>query len=470
MNSEKPFLYTTGAISPLDGRYAERLASLRDYCSEYALMQNRVRVEIAWFRLIVKELDDPTDEELKALRSLETVWKNLNMDDIEEIRQIELKTNHDVKAVEYFVKDRVKKAGLEEFKELVHFACTSEDITNVAYALCLNGARDRVLVPRMMELMGVLSDQSESFCATAMLSRTHGQTASPTTLGKEIINFAIRMIGWTERFMEVKPVAKMNGAVGNFNAHVASAPDTDWKTLTRDFLKNLGLVQNNWTTQIEPHDWIAQYLNELVGFNQVLLDLNRDVWSYISLGYFKQRLTEGEVGSSTMPHKVNPIDFENSEGNIGIANATARHLADKLLVSRWQRDLSDSTAMRNLGVVLGHSLIGIESTLKGMRKLEVDQERIESDLEGSWEVLAEPVQTVMRLEFVDEPYEQLKELTRGQQLDESRYLELINELPLEEESRKRLAAFTPKSYTGLARQLAMQGVDFVRAKIVEWTV
>lgn len=460
----------SGAISPLDGRYHQKVDELRHYCSEFALSRARVRVEVEWFKRLLGSVASSSLPSAEELSDLDKVYLEFNLDDEKRIRHLERQTNHDVKAVEYFVKERVAALGLSDVKELVHFACTSEDITNVAYALNLDRARTEVLIPRLLSLLKSITDLAESHAGTAMLARTHGQAASPTTLGKELVTTATRLQYWSARIANVSVKAKFNGAVGNFNAHATAFPEIDWEGFTADFLRDLGLEQNRWTTQIEPHDWLSDWLNAIVGFNQVLLDFDRDIWGYISIGYFKQQMVEGEVGSSTMPHKVNPIDFENSEGNLGIASAIARHLSEKLLVSRWQRDLSDSTALRNIGSVLGHTTLAIDSCVKGIGKLEVDSKRIYADLDQSWEVLAEPLQTLMRQHGVQDPYETLKELTRGESLDEHRYVQMLEDLPLDAERKKSLTELTPHNYVGLAEQLTLAGVTVVREAIAQWKV
>ncbi|MCZ6459289.1 MAG: adenylosuccinate lyase, partial [Gammaproteobacteria bacterium] len=364
-------------------------------------------------------------------------------------------TNHDVKAVEYFVKEKIAGIeGLQALTEFVHFACTSEDINNLAYAMMLTEARDSVLLPSMRSVIENIETLALENADLPMLARTHGQPASPTTLGKELRNVSERLTRQLTQFSQLEALGKMNGAVGNFNAHVTAYPDVDWPSLCKKFVQSLGLDHNSFTTQIEPHDYIAEWFHALSRFNQVLLDFNRDIWSYIAIEYFTQRKVEGETGSSTMPHKVNPIDFENSEGNLGVANALLDHMAAKLPVSRWQRDLSDSTVLRNIGSAFGHSLIAYLATLEGMSRLQVNPAKIASDLDGSWEVLAEAVQTVMRKHGLPEPYEQLKKLTRGQQMDEALFKSVLSELDIPEAAKRQLQALTPATYTGLARTLA----------------
>jgi len=446
------------ALSPLDGRYSQKVNGLRALLSEYGLIRFRVQAEIAWL-IGLSDLDIPELPEFsQGARDTLTTWaKAFSPEDAARIKQIESQTNHDVKAVEYFLKEKAQASGLAELTkaaEFIHFACTSEDINNTAHALMLNAARQEVMLPVIQKLVAALAKLVEQQAGRAMLSRTHGQTASPTTLGKEIANVRARLRGARDQFLSVKLRAKMNGAVGNYNAHVVAAPDIDWQAFTQKVLGSLDLTVNPMTTQIEPHDDMAAYFDALARVNTVLLDFCRDVWGYMSLGYFKQRLKEGEVGSSTMPHKVNPIDFENAEGNLGIANALLRHMADKLPVSRWQRDLSDSTVLRNLGVALGHSLLAFDSCLKGIGKLEVNAQRLEEDLDYAWEVLAEPIQTVMRRYGLPQPYEQLKALTRGQGMTEETMRGFISGLALPEADKARLMALTPGTYIGIAERLA----------------
>ena len=452
------------AISPVDGRYKRHTEKLGPIASEFALIRYRVRVEVEWFKLLISAsvLQKGSSISNSKLHQCDSIWRDFSVEDASTVRKIEATTNHDVKAVEYFVKDKIKDLSLDSSKELVHFGCTSEDINNLAYGLMLKEAREQVVIPSMNEVINALAAKAEKYAELPMLSRTHGQVASPTTLGKELVNPASRLLDWRKHFESIAILGKMNGAVGNFNAHLIAAPDIDWSTLSATLVKQLGLDQNKYTTQIEPHDWIARYLDAVVGFNQVLLDLDRDIWSYISIGYFKQRRVDDETGSSTMPHKVNPIDFENAEGNIGVANSIAQHLSQKLLVSRLQRDLSDSTALRNLGVVLAHTEIGIRSTLRGLTKLDVDQERIKADLASSWEVLAEPIQTVLRRQGNKDPYETLKDLTRGETLDELKYRELLDQLSLDEETREQLEQLRPDGYTGMASALTYQAVKTIR--------
>jgi adenylosuccinate lyase len=445
------------ALSPLDGRYARSADPLREHFSEQALIRYRVRVELAWLEALaaeraIGELKPFSPATKKAFLKIQ---KDFSERDAEHIKNIEAETNHDVKAIEYWIKAKLaKNKEVQRSLEFVHFACTSEDINNLAYALMLAESREKVMLPRLDEVAAVLRALAKKHAAVPMLSRTHGQPASPTTLGKEMANFVQRFARARTRIAGVAALGKINGAVGNYNAHAAAYPGFDWERFCRRFVERLGLQFNPYTTQIEPHDWIAELLDAYAGANTILLDLDRDLWGYISLGYFRQKLKAGEVGSSTMPHKVNPIDFENSEGNAGIANALLRHLSDKLPVSRWQRDLSDSTALRNLGPALGHSLLAYGSCLRGLAKLETDAARLAADLDANWEVLAEAVQQVMRRHGVPEAYEKLKALSRGKRLDRRQLAAFVKTLPIPAEAKKRLLALTPATYTGLAAELA----------------
>ena len=443
------------AISPLDGRYRSRVAELAPLVSEFGLMRNRVMVEVEWYLHLAAEEQIPElpAPDVAGRDAARAIWQDFTVTDAERIRAIERTTNHDVKAVEYFVKERIQ-AVAEEHLEFVHFGCTSEDINNLAYAVMLKRAREEVMVPAMREVIERLRELASATADVPMLARTHGQAASPTTVGKELAVFVARLERQLSGFDDIGILGKMNGAVGNYNAHLAAFPEIDWPALAARFVEGLGLGFNAYTTQVEPHDYIAEYFDSLTRFNQVLLDFAQDVWGYISVGYFRSRRVEGETGSSTMPHKVNPIDFENAEGNLGVANALMSHLARKLAVSRWQRDLSDSTALRSVGTCLGHSLVAYTSALRGVGKLELDTARLQQDLDSSWEVLAEAVQTVMRREGLPEPYERLKELTRGRELDESSYQALIDALDLPEPALDALRQLTPAGYTGLAQRLA----------------
>ena len=445
------------ALSPADGRYADKVEGLRDTLSEYGLIRYRVLVEVRWLQWLA---DEPGIAELSPLSSvmkdvLNDIVDGFSADDAERVKAIEAKTNHDVKAVEYFIRERIG-SGTESdlLSEFIHFGCTSEDINNLAYALMLRTARDDVLQSSMREINAKLRSMCRDYGDIAMLSRTHGQTASPTTVGKEIANVVARLSRARQQFSKVEIRGKFNGAVGNFNAHVAAYPDLDWQDVSTRFVKSLGLDPNTHTTQIEPHDWTAEYCHALIRYDTILLDFCRDLWGYISLGYFRQKIAAGEVGSSTMPHKVNPIDFENAEGNLGIANALLDHLALKLPVSRWQRDLTDSTVQRNFGVALGYVLIAMKATLKGLNKLQVDSQAIARDIDGAWEVLAEPIQTVMRRYGVPEPYEKLKALTRGQAVDRELLHRFIASLEIPEDEKSRLLEMTPSNYLGIARELA----------------
>eukprot|EP00051_Salpingoeca_urceolata_P027799 m.483329 g.483329 ORF g.483329 m.483329 type:complete len:474 (-) comp22901_c0_seq1:44-1465(-) len=457
------------AVSPVDGRYASRVASLAPHFSEYALVRNRVHIEVQWLRTLAARPDLPEISPLSAEADakLESIAAEFSLEDAEAVKKHESVTRHDVKAVEYFLKDSVKGTPeLEAVSEFIHFACTSEDINNLSWALSLSNARQSVIVPEMQALISQLVDLAEANASVAMMSRTHGQTATPTTVGKEIANVAARLQRQLKQVQAVEICGKINGAVGNYNAHVAAYPDVDWITLSKDFVQGLGLAWNGMTTQIEPHDYIAELFDAIARFNTVLLDFDRDMWGYISLGYFKQRRLEGEVGSSTMPHKVNPIDFENSEGNLGIANATMQHLASKLPVSRWQRDLTDSTVLRNLGVGLAHSLIAYKATKFGLTKVDVNAEVISKDLDSRWELLAEPIQTVMRKRQLERPYERLKKLTQGQKVTKESIAEFVATLvELTEQERQQLLELTPASYVGKAQQLTEQFVaDFRTAQ------
>ena len=446
-------LVSLTAISPLDGRYGRHTAELRDIFSEFAFMRERLRVEVAWLSglatLGLPEFPALSDGASPALRQLVS---NFNLEDCLEIKAIEAETNHDVKAVEYFIRRRIGHA-LGAASEFIHFACTSEDINNVAHALMLERGRE-VLVRRLRAVHAELRDHAHRQADLPMMSRTHGQPASPTTVGKEFANVTVRLAAAIDAIQRVALLAKMNGAVGNYNAHLAAYPKVDWEAFARQVVEGLGLRFNTHTIQIEPHDSMAELFDAIARTNNVLLDLNRDIWGYISLGYFKQKLKAGEIGSSTMPHKVNPIDFENSEGNLGLANALLRHLADKLPISRWQRDLTDSTVLRNLGVAFGYSLVAYESCLRGLRKLEINEERIRADLNEAWELLAEPVQTVMRRYGVENSYEQLKALTRGTGITRDALHQFVRELSIPAEAREALLALTPWGYIGKAPELA----------------
>ena len=449
------------ALSPVDGRYASKADALRPLCSEFGLIKWRVHVEVEWLIWLAgrDELDVPAlpAPAADALRAKVAAFAEA---DAQGVKDIEATTNHDVKAVEYLLKRWLREAPeiaphIDPMHlEFVHFGCTSEDINNLSYALMLDAARAEVVVPAMSTLIDAIAALASRFAATPMLSRTHGQTASPTTLGKEMANVVARLRRQRDHVAGIRPLGKMNGAVGNYNAHLAAYPEVDWPAACASFVAGLGIELNPFTTQIEPHDWIAELFDAIARFNTILIDFDRDVWGYISLGYFRQRLVDGEVGSSTMPHKVNPIDFENSEGNLGVANALLGHLARKLPVSRWQRDLTDSTVLRNIGSALAYCAIAYAATLKGVGKLEVNEQRLAEDLDQSWEVLAEAIQTVMRRYGVPNPYEQLKALTRGQQMDAATLNTFIAGLAIPEEAKARLQAMTPASYVGAAESLA----------------
>ncbi|WP_063584099.1 adenylosuccinate lyase [Achromobacter ruhlandii] len=444
------------ALSPLDGRYASRGDALRGLLSEAGFMAHRVEVEVAW----LVALSDAGLPELPAFSQeararLQQLVRDFSEADAARIKDIERVTNHDVKAVEYWLKEKVADhAELAAAAEFIHFACTSEDINNTSHALMLSRARSEVVLPRLREIAAKLNDMAVAQADQPMLSRTHGQPASPTTLGKEFANVAARLNRAIAAVEAVEPLAKLNGATGNYNAHLSAYPEIDWPAFSQRVLAGLGLTQNRHTIQIEPHDWMSALFDAVVRANIIVLDLDRDIWGYVALGYFKQRLKEGEVGSSTMPHKVNPIDFENSEGNLGLANAVLRHLSDKLPISRWQRDLTDSTVLRNLGVGLGYCLVAWDACMRGLGKLEVNAAAIDADIDACWEVLAEPVQTVMRRYGLPQPYEQLKALTRGKGITEEALREFIQGLALPDEPKARLLAMTPRSYIGLAADLA----------------
>jgi adenylosuccinate lyase len=449
------------ALSPLDGRYAARTRALQDHFSEFALMRERVAVEVAWLLALADEKGFTALQPFSAATraELERAAREFALADAERIKGIEATTNHDVKAVEYWLRERfAKNAEVSAAAEFIHFACTSEDINNLAHARMFRGGREKVLLPAIDRITARLDALAHEHAQVAMLSRTHGQPATPTTLGKEMANVAHRLKRARAKLAAVEMLGKINGATGNFNAHVAAAPALDWPGLAERFVTSLGIAYNPLTIQIEPHDALAEAFDATARLNTILVDLDRDVWGYISLGYFRQKVKAGEVGSSTMPHKVNPIDFENSEGNLGLANALLRHLSEKLPVSRWQRDLTDSTVLRNMGVALGYSLLGYESCLKGLDKLQADPARIARDLESAWDVLAEAVQTVMRAHRVAGSYEKLKDLTRGKGgITRDDLHAFIRTLPIPEDDRQRLLALTPATYVGLAARLARQG-------------
>ncbi|MEC6391391.1 adenylosuccinate lyase [Acinetobacter pittii] len=454
------------ALSPLDGRYASKCDALRPFLSEFGLIHARVTVEVRWLQALSNRPEivevAPFSNETNA--ALDAIVSNFSEEDANRIKEIERTTNHDVKAVEYFLKEKI--AGITELQnagEFIHFACTSEDINNLSHALMLKNGRE-VLVSSMKQILNAISALATTHAEQPMLSRTHGQTASPTTLGKEMANVAYRLARQIKQFENVELLGKINGAVGNYNAHLSAYPDVDWAAHAQAFVESLGLTFNPYTTQIEPHDYMAELFDALRRFNTILIDFNRDVWGYISLGYFKQKLKEGEVGSSTMPHKVNPIDFENSEGNLGIANAVLAHLGEKLPISRWQRDLTDSTVLRNMGVGFAQSLIAFDACLKGVGKLELNANRLNEDLDQAQEVLAEPIQTVMRRYNIEKPYEKLKALTRGQAMTRDMMVNFVNGEELSQvpsEERARLAELTPATYTGNAAEQAKQINDLI---------
>jgi adenylosuccinate lyase len=448
---------TLSALSPLDGRYAAKTDKLRPILSEAGFMHHRVKVEIAW----LQALSQAGFAELKPFSSaasalLDKLAADFSDADAARIKEIEAVTNHDVKAVEYWLKEKVKDVPeLVAASEFIHFACTSEDINNTSHGMMLKAARDGVMLPALQSIIAKLTEIAHVNADLPMLSRTHGQTASPTTLGKEFANVVARLQRAVKRIEGVEILGKMNGAVGNYNAHLSAYPGFDWPAFSKNVIEQrLGLTFNPYTIQIEPHDYMAELFDAISRTNTILLDLNRDIWTYVSLGYFKQKLKAGEIGSSTMPHKVNPIDFENSEGNLGLANSVLRHMADKLPVSRMQRDLTDSTVLRNIGVGFGYALLAYDSCLRGLNKLEVNPQRLEQDLDANWEVLAEPVQTVMRRYGIENPYEQLKELTRGKGITRDALQEFVKQLAVPQEAKDLLLAMTPANYTGLAAQLA----------------
>jgi len=446
------------ALSPLDGRYRRSGAKLAPYFSEFGLIRYRVKVEIEWLKALAVE---PAIAEVPAfsaatLIELDALTASFSVVDAEWVKNIEKTTNHDVKAIEYFLKERLaSNAEVMAVKEFIHFACTSEDINNLSHALMLDAARREVMLPAMRLVQARLAELALQLADLPMLARTHGQPASPTSLGKEMANVAYRVEHAGRRFEEVACLGKSNGAVGNYNAHLSAYPNFDWEGFAKRFVEGLGLAFNPYTTQIEPHDYMAELYDACARFNTILIDLDRDVWGYISQGYFKQKVKEGEVGSSTMPHKVNPIDFENSEGNLGLANAMLRHLSEKLPISRWQRDLTDSTVLRNMGVALGYALLGYESLLRGLGKLEANPAKLLADLDHNWEVLAEPIQTVMRRYGVENPYEQLKELTRGKGgINRETLAAFIQALAIPDDAKRLLLDMTPASYIGRAVELA----------------
>jgi len=446
------------ALSPIDGRYGDKTKVLRPYFSEYALIYYRVLVEIRWYQYLAEldEIPELPPLSMISLQFLNKIVDDFSLADAQIVKDYERTTNHDVKAVEYFIKQKFRESEQQELTEkveFVHFACTSEDINNLAYAQMLNDSRKTVMIPALEEILKKLLEHSKTYRSDAMLSKTHGQVASPTTMGKEFANVASRLMRQIAIIKSVPILGKINGAVGNFNAHQAAYPGADWESLGKSFVEKLGLEWNAYTTQIEPHDFIAELFDGICRFNTIILDFDRDVWAYISIGYFKQKKIEGETGSSTMPHKVNPIDFENSEGNLGIANAILGHLSNKLPISRWQRDLTDSTVLRNLGTGLAYSLIAYQSTLKGMSKLEINRQVLADELDASWEVLAEPIQTIMRKYDVEEPYEKLKALSRGQSLSKDDIETLLSTLNIPDSAKTSIRNLTPTNYIGIAEKL-----------------
>ncbi|PXY93183.1 adenylosuccinate lyase [Gilliamella apis] len=441
------------ALSPIDGRYGDKTTELRTIFSEYGLLKYRVQVEVRWLQKLANQadiLEVPTLSE-QANKHLNEIVDNFNEQDAIRIKTIEKTTNHDVKAVEYFLKEKVNtNEELQAINEFIHFACTSEDINNLSYALMLKTARDTVLIPYWNKLIATITTQAKTYRDLPLLSRTHGQPATPSTIGKEFANVVYRLKRQLKQLESIEILGKINGATGNYNAHMVAYPQINWHKFSEEFVTSLGLQWNPYTTQIEPHDYIAEYFDCIARFNTIMIDFDRDVWGYIALNHFKQKTVAGEIGSSTMPHKVNPIDFENSEGNLGLANAIMSHLGSKLPISRWQRDLTDSTVLRNLGVGIGYAIIAYQSTLKGLNKLEVNQEHLLDELNRNWEVLAEPIQTVMRRYAIEKPYEKLKELTRGKRVDAQGMQQFIDSLALPEHEKTRLKQLTPANYIGFA--------------------
>ena len=441
------------AISPVDGRYQNKTDVLRPIFSEYGLFRFRVLVEIEWLKKLSK---NPNIKEIESFSAssislLDNIKNNFSIDDAKQIKKIEKITNHDMKAVEYFIREKIQSdPKLKNVSQFIHFACTSEDINNLSYALMLKDARENILLPKLQKLIIILQEMSDSYASIPMLSRTHGQTASPTTLGKEMAIYVYRALRQMKQFENIELLGKLNGAVGNFNAHFAAYPDINWMSLSKEFIEELGLTWNPYTTQIEPHDYMAEYFHTLARTNTILIDLCRDLWGYISLGYFNLKPIKGEVGSSTMPHKVNPIDFENAEGNFGIADSIFEHLAMKLPTSRWQRDLSDSTVLRNAGVGIAHTIIAFDSTVAGLSKIDINKDAIHEDLKDSWEVLTEPIQTVMRRYNIDNAYEKLKELSRGQKINKEILHNFIEQLDIPDDAKSRLKELNPSNYLGNA--------------------
>ncbi len=454
-------LTTLNALSPLDGRYQTKLDALRPYFSEYALIKHRAWVEVEWLKALAaaSELSEIAAFSPATIKELDAAIANFSESDAAQVKAIEARTNHDVKALEYWLKDKfAANSEVNKASEFIHFACTSEDINNLSHGLMLKTARDEVMLPFLANLMARLRELATQLADQPMLSRTHGQTASPSTMGKELANVLYRLQRQEKQLKNNEILGKINGAVGNFNAHLAAYPDFDWEQFAERFVRSLGLTYNPMTIQIEPHDYMAELYDSFARINTILIDLNRDIWGYISVGYFKQKVKAGEIGSSTMPHKVNPIDFENSEGNLGMANALLRHMAEKLPISRWQRDLTDSTVLRNMGVAFGYTLLAYDACLRGLNKLEINPEKLAQDLDASWEVLAEPIQTVMRRYGIANPYEQLKELTRGKGgINQASLHAFIEDLAIPAQAKQDLLAMTPASYIGKAVTLAKRG-------------
>ena len=452
--SEKYSLTTLNALSPLDGRYQSKLDTLRPYFSEYALIKYRAKVELEWLKALsaAKDLQEIAPFSATTIQELDAAIANFSEADAAQVKAIEARTNHDVKALEYWLKEKFDaNPEIKKASEFIHFACTSEDINNLSHGLMLKGATETVMLPFLASVIARLTELATQLADTPMLSRTHGQTASPTTVGKEFANVVYRLQRQQKQLKNNEILGKINGAVGNFNAHLSAYPNFDWEAFAKKFVESLGLTYNPMTIQIEPHDYMAELYDCLARINTILIDLNRDIWGYISVGYFKQKVKAGEIGSSTMPHKVNPIDFENSEGNLGMANAILRHMAEKLPISRWQRDLTDSTVLRNMGVGFGYTLLGYDSCLRGLNKLEINTAKLAEDLDASWEVLAEPIQTVMRRYGIENPYEQLKELTRGKGgINKESLHAFIQTLKIPADAKQSLLEITPASYIGKA--------------------
>ena len=447
------------AISPIDGRYGSKTSDYREIFSEYGLIRYRVLVEIRWLQALAEhpQIKEVPPLSASAHDALDTIFNQFSLDDAQRVKTIERTTNHDVKAVEYFLKEKISaNKELAASSEFIHFACTSEDINNLAYGLMLRAGREQILLKQMDEVINNFRKLAHAHAAQAMLSRTHGQPATPSTMGKEMANVVYRLLRQREQIAAVQILGKINGAVGNYNAHLAAYPDIDWPLFAKNFVESLGLAFNAYTIQIEPHDYVAELFDAIARFNTILIDTCRDIWGYISLGYFKQKTVAGEVGSSTMPHKVNPIDFENAEGNLGIANALFDHFAMKLPISRWQRDLTDSTVMRTLGVGFAHSSIAYQSALRGMNKLDINPAALQHDLDHNWEVLAEPIQTVMRRYGIEQPYEKLKELTRGKSVNQQTIQAFVNKLAIPQDAKDRLMAMTPDNYIGNACEQAQK--------------